>query len=240
MKVTILSHKRHDVVTTTKVVNDACLIVPKSQEELYKEHNPNVEIVTHSDDIIGISAKREWTKNKFGDVFMLDDDIKAMRRTYLPPKESREKLSPDEVTGILFDTYFMLKEQTDIKYFGFSKSPSPLHYNVTRPIMMNGFIQGCAMGIINDDRLHFPNIPTMIGEDEYMCLLNLHYNRKMWIDKRFFFEFKTNNYNIGGCEDIRNEESTLESYKHLKKSFGNSIVQDMKSSSLKWRTKINI
>jgi len=238
MKIVIPSHKRHESVSTTKVVEDACIVIPKSQEYLYKEHNPDVEIICHPDDVIGISPKRQWILDKFGDVFMLDDDIIALRRTYLSTGDKKDKLSKEDATGILYDTYFMLKEQTNIKYFGFAKSPSPLHYDVSKPIVLNGFIQGCAMGVISGGNLHYPLVSNQLGEDEYICLLNAYYNRKMWIDKRFFFEFKTNNIDIGGCEDIRNDKSTINSYLNLKKHFGDAIVQDKKSKKLRWRTKI--
>lgn len=224
MKIVIPSHLRPDKVKTTDVVSDAIICIPKSQYENYVEHNPNNEIVVHPNDIIGISKKRQWIVNYFGDVFMIDDDIKALRRTYLGQGEKKQQFSKREVKDILFDTYFMLKEQTNIKLWGFSKSPSPLHYNAAKPIYLSGFIQGGAFGIMKDD---------------YINLLNAYLYRKTWIDKRFFFDFDRNNYNIGGCGDFRNNEVGLNSFKYIKKQFGTSISIDKKDkNTLKWRCKI--
>lgn len=238
MKIVIPSHKRPDKVSTTKVISNAIICVEESQREAYEKHN-DCEIVTHPDSIKGISPKRQWIYETFGDVFMLDDDIKALRRTYLAPKQKKDKFSSDDVYNIIQDTYHMIKEQTDIKLFGFSKSPSPLHYQVSKPIMMNSFIQGCALGLLKDDNIHFPKEENLTGEDEFISLINAFYNRKSWIDKRFFFEFATNNTNIGGCEDIRNIDTTKLSFEKLKQNFGEAIVKDKKTTgALKWRLKI--
>ena len=242
MKIVITSHKRHDVVHTTKVVNDAIICVPESQYDLYKEYNPNSEIIAHPETVLGDSPKRQWILQKFKDIFLLDDDITAVRRTYLPPSEKRDKLTKDEVTGILYDTYFMLKEQTDIKYFGFAKQGSPLHYNVSKPMYMNGFIRGCAMGVISDGNLHFPDIASHNSADDYMCLLNAHFNRKMWIDNRFFFEFKLTNTNVGGCEGTINNDTMVETFKNMKQHFGNAVTQQKfikpKEGWISWKSKI--
>jgi hypothetical protein len=240
MKIVIPSHKRAKDVSTTKVVSNASICIPESQREEYEKYN-DCELICHPDNVIGIAPKRQWILENVGDVFMLDDDIKALRRTYLAPKQKKDKFSADDVYNLLQDTYHNLKEQTDIKLFGFAKSPSPLHFDVSKPIFMNGFIQGCALGVIKDENIFFPKIETMTGEDEWIALINAHFNRKMWIDKRFFFEFNTKNTNIGGCEDIRNRFSSKESYFRLKKHFGNAVVFDkMKSTENqpKWRLKI--
>ena len=139
----------------------------------------------------------------------------------------------------MLDIYNSLKINTDIKLFGFAKSASPLHFDASKPISLNGFIQGGAFGIIQGSDLQFPNIEKLTGEDDYICLLNAYYNRKMWIDKRFYFQFNDKNYNIGGCEEFRNDETTKESFMFLKKNFGNAIVQDVNTKNiLKWRGKI--
>lgn len=242
MEIVVPTHGRAGSVTTHETVEGCVLCVAESQYKAYKEFYPNLQYLVHPDEVRGISRKRAWILRQFSSVFMLDDDIQSVNRTYLPSGMKKEKISPIDARGIIFDTYHHLKS-TDIKLFGFSKSPSPLHYQVSKPIMMNGFIQGAAMGFVDTSNLNFPEIDTLTGEDEYICLLNAFYNRKMWIDKRFFFQFKTDNYNIGGCGEFRNKEVELSSFAFLKKHFGNSVVADYTRGDQigdypKWRVNI--
>ena len=74
-KVVIPSHKRHDRVLTTSAVNNAILCVAESQASLYRACNPDIEVVTHPDSVIGLNPKRNWIIKHFGTVFQLDDDI---------------------------------------------------------------------------------------------------------------------------------------------------------------------
>lgn len=80
LRIVIPSHKRHDRVFAKYLVNDPIICVAKSQADLYKEFNPDCEIVTHPDDIIGLIPKRNWMAKHFRELFMLDDDVDACKR----------------------------------------------------------------------------------------------------------------------------------------------------------------
>lgn len=56
------------------------LCVPENQVEQYKEHN-DCEILTHPK-IKGLALKRQWILEKFGSVFMIDDDITKVERVH--------------------------------------------------------------------------------------------------------------------------------------------------------------
>lgn len=79
-KIVIPSHKRHDKVVSKKLVNNPIICVAKSQLELYKEYNPECEIVTHPNNIVGLIPKRNWMLEKFGELFMVDDDVFAFNK----------------------------------------------------------------------------------------------------------------------------------------------------------------
>ena len=51
LRIVIPSHKRHDRVFAKYLVNDPIICVAKSQGDIYREFNPDCEIVTHPDDI---------------------------------------------------------------------------------------------------------------------------------------------------------------------------------------------
>lgn len=224
IKIVIPSHKRSQKVLTASVVDNCILCIPKSQEEEYKEYNKNVEILTHPDEIIGISPKRQWIYGYFGDVFMMDDDVKGMTRIYLA-KEDKQRtiyLTPAEIYDLIQDTYLLCKE-AGIKLFGFCNHANPVTYSGEKPIVMNGYINGAAFGILRDDNLYFPNIPDFVGEDYFICGLNAYYNRYLWMDTRFAWIHHNVECNIGGVADFRTEEVRRNHFFTLKKYFGDAI-----------------
>lgn len=62
---------------------DPIICVAESQKEEYQRCNPNCEIVTHPDDVIGLIPKRNWMAKYFGDLFMLDDDVHNFVKLYI-------------------------------------------------------------------------------------------------------------------------------------------------------------
>lgn len=231
MHIVVPSHKRAGHVITHKMVSNAIVCIPKSQESEYREKQPELELVAHPDSIIGISKKRNWMLKKFGDILQLDDDIISLKRMYVAPDMKNDKFTPDQVYGIVSDVHHMLKDYGRIKMYGFAKSASPLHYNVSKPIGLTGFIY-TVLGFIHGNELEFPMIDKMVGEDDYICLLNAYKHRMIWIDNRFYWHKLVSNYNIGGCEDIRNDETELESYRVLKKNFGEAVVLSDKERAI--------
>ena len=101
IKIVIPSHKRWDRILTTKVV-DAIVCIPESQEDMYKEHNPDVELVTHPDSVVGLTLKRQWIYEHFKNVLMLDDDITEFKRVYV---KKNDKIRDKEGELLAFTSY---------------------------------------------------------------------------------------------------------------------------------------
>ncbi len=91
IKIVIPSHLRYDRVKTTKAIANCIICVPEDQAELYREYNKNVEVVAHPNNIIGLTPKRQWIIEHFGDVFQVDDDMMQMSRVYTGPGENTKK-----------------------------------------------------------------------------------------------------------------------------------------------------
>lgn len=47
LKIVIPSHKRHDRVFAKRLVLDPIICVAESQADIYRQYNPECEIVTH-------------------------------------------------------------------------------------------------------------------------------------------------------------------------------------------------
>lgn len=79
VKIIIPSKGRAKLITTHNYIINAIVCVAESELAEYKEHNPEVEYVTHPDSVIGIANKRQWIYDKFHNVFMMDDDLKGLK-----------------------------------------------------------------------------------------------------------------------------------------------------------------
>ena len=122
LRIVIPSHKRHDRVFAKYLVNDPIICVTKSQADIYKQFNPDCEIVTHPDDVVGLIPKRNWMAKHFRNLFMLDDDVDACKKLYTEKGESARIRDRNEITKIienLYDIACML----DVHLFGFN----PMH-----------------------------------------------------------------------------------------------------------------
>lgn len=233
IKIIIVSHKRADTIVTHKAVNNVIVCVPESQLEEYKRYNPQLEYVTHPDEVIGSSPKRQWIFEKFGDCFMIDDDVMYMHRVYLPNKNEREYvMTPEEATSIIYATYDNAK-QAGVKLFGFNRSNHPKAYSGAEPIVLTGFITGGAYGLIAEgSKIFFPDYWDFVGDDYFLNGINAYHHRYCWIDARFAFAFKETERGRGGVADYRTEAKRKETYFYLKQKFG-SAIKPKKPSSIK-------
>ncbi|WP_291727976.1 hypothetical protein [Bernardetia sp.] len=220
LKIVIPSHKRANRVITKYAVSDAIICVEESQAAEYREHNPNSEIVTHPDNVVGISMKRDWIYRHFGDVFMIDDDIKAMRRLYVEKGEKVE-VEPEQARTIIENTAIAAKE-AGAYLFGFSNAMSPVQYNSFNPISLKGFVNGCGTGLLKGSKLFY--IPEIRSNDDYwLSLLNAYHHRICYKDLRFSFEQQDTFMNRGGLSEFRNLTVEQEDFNILQKHFGNAV-----------------
>jgi hypothetical protein len=237
LKIVIPSHKRAGKVLTKSVVPSAIICVEKSQEQEYKMKNPDQEIVTHPDSVIGLLAKRNWIYRKFGSVFMLDDDIAEFRRLYIPQEESNAKANRvDEKTTleIIRETAYCAKD-AGAYMFGFNTVFNPMLYKAQNPIELTGFVNGCAMGVLEGSNLYW-NENIRCNCDYWISLLNAFHHRLIFKDVRFSFVQKDTFTGAGGQAEFRNIEQEQADFQILQRYFGRETVvlkKDSKISKLK-------
>lgn len=221
VKVVIPSHKRSDRVLTVNAVSHAILCVEESQVAAYKVHHPNTEIVSHPDDVVGLARKRDWIVKHFGGVFMLDDDISELRRVYT---EKGEETTVD--ASVAYDIIQHTAENcraAGFYAFGFSTTPTPLHYNSFQPIAMKGYLTGCAHGVLDGSKLWY-NPEIVCNEDYWLSCLNAYYHRGCYKDLRFYWSQKDTFVNRGGLAEFRNTEAEELDFKLLQRVFGKEVV----------------
>lgn len=239
IKLIIPSAGRSETVTTTKHILNCTLCVPESELQEYKKHN-ECNIITHPDSIKGLGRKRNWILEKYKSVVMLDDDLKGMKRLYT--KDQASMLTPSESYQRIQETYFAAK-QSGAKLFGFNHVVNPLMYKSLEPIKLTGYINGCCIGIIENDKLKFHEDIIAVN-DFYISLLNAYYFRYLYKDSRFCLSQDGIKKNVGGLAKFRNEETEKKDFILLKKLFGDAIMFKPSSTpvanTLKYGRTINL
>lgn len=221
-KIVIPSHKRAQNVKTTSIVNDAILCVSESQKDEYREFNPDTEIVTHPNDLIGLVPKRNFMVKHFGDIFMLDDDLTYFRKLYVELGESPLIKDKSFVSMKIYEL-FDLAKLLGVNLFGFTNKNNPLQYEESNYLSLRNNITGCAYGMVKNDHLRWDE-SFQLKEDYYISCLAKYYDRKVLTDLRYNFTQEKTFKNSGGLSEIRNHETELHNMVRLKKYFGDTVV----------------
>lgn len=237
-KIVIPSHKRADRVLSKDLVVDPILCVAEGQADVYREYNPELEIVTHPDSVVGLVAKRNWMVNHFRELFMIDDDVVHFRRLYVKAGESQVIKDKSEITRRVWEVYDLSK-QLGISLFGFTKNPRPTQYDEFRPFSLRNMITGCAYGVIQSPNTWWSE-ELKLKEDFWISSLVMHFERKILTDGRFNFTQKDTFKNPGGLSEIRNTQEELRNILLIRKYFGESIELKKDRVGAKSATRINI
>ena len=235
LKIVIPSHKRHDRVYAKKLVLDPIICVAESQKELYQQFNPDCEIVTHPDDLIGLIPKRNWIARHFGDVFMLDDDVHVCKKLFAEKGESgvlRDKEKVTEIINALYEMSCLL----DVHLFGFTSRTTPVMYDEFQWFSLSNMITGCSYGVRYNKNVWW-NEELKLKEDFWISCYMKFKERKVLTDLRYSFSQKSTFINAGGLAGIRNQEEERRSILFIRKNFGESIILKGATNNGKDKTK---
>lgn len=221
LRIVIPSHKRHDRVFAKYLVNDPIICVAKSQADLYRQFNPDCEIVTHPDDVIGLVPKRNWMAKHFRELFMLDDDVCACKRLYAEKGESARVRDRDEITAVIRNLHEMAC-LLDVHLFGFTSRISPVMYDETNWLCLDKMITGCSYGVRYNKNTWW-NEELRLKEDFWISCYVKHTERRVLTDLRYNFEQKATFVNAGGLSAIRNQDEERRSILLMRKYFGDCI-----------------
>jgi len=237
LKIVIPSHKRADKVLSKRLIINPIICVEEKQKDIYKSYNPDCEIVSHPNDVIGLPAKRNWMYKYFGDIFMIDDDVTEFHSVHLP--DTNKSITDKKELYYIINKLYLVSKMLGIYVYGFTKNPRPEQYRVEKPYMLNRGITGCAYGINENSGLKWDeSIP--LKEDFYISLLCLYKHRKILVDNRFQFTQKDTFINQGGLSFIRNYENEKKSILLIRKTFGDSVVLKKDNTNARLKIKYNI
>lgn len=229
-KIIIPSHKRPDRVISKRLVENPILCVPESQAAEYREHNPELEIVTHPDSVVGLPPKRNWMADHFGALFMVDDDLMKFTVNVTEHDETPEEYTPAQVNNVIYATH-ELAELMGIRLYGFGKLTHPAQYVEHSPLVLSRSVSP-PYGITNPENLYW-NENLKLKEDYWISSLVKHLYRMTLIDLRYTFQAKATFKNPGGLSEFRNLKVERETSLMLRKHFGESIRIKLQRSSVK-------
>lgn len=235
LKIVIPSHKRHDRVFAKKLVLNPIICVAESQADLYRQFNPECEIVTHPDDVVGLIPKRNWMAKHFRELFMLDDDVHVLKSLYAEKGESGVIRDPVKITSIIENLY-ELACMLDVHLFGFTSRISPVMYDETAYLSLSKMITGCSYGVRYNKNVWW-NEELRLKEDFWISCYMKYKERKVLTDLRYNFSQKSTFVNAGGLSAFRNQEEERRSILFIKKHFGDSINLKGPTNNGKEKTK---
>jgi hypothetical protein len=231
MKIVIPSKGRPDQVSTTKILNDCIIVCPPDELDLYKEHNPENEIIALPSGVHGISSTRQVILDKFKEVFMIDDDVLKMSRLFEEETPKMTITDPTEILEVIEFTREMAKD-LGAKMYGFTHDTVPVHHRPWNPYEFNHFICASGCGYLEGHGLK--ENPDIVSADDYwMCCLNIYKNRFMFCNWRYAFVKSKNFQNKGGLQGIRNAENMKSDTLILKEHFGDVIKTKVATSDKK-------
>lgn len=235
LKIVIPSHKRHDRVLSKKLVCNPILCVAESQADLYKQFNPECEIVKHPDDVVGLIPKRNWMARHFGDMMMLDDDVYAVKNLCCEKGETCVVRDPARITAII-ESLYELACLLDVHLFGFTSAISPVMYNEWGYYSLSRMITGCSYGVRRGKNVWW-NEELRLKEDFWISCYMKYKERRVLTDLRYNFAQKGTFVNSGGLAALRNQEEERRSILFIKKNFGDSITLKGATNNGKDKTK---
>jgi hypothetical protein len=216
------THGRAGKVRVREVIPDIALCVAKSQKPLYEEHYPDAEYIVHPDEMIGMAPKRQWIYDRFGDVFMLDDDIVAMRDVTVRAGEDGVVTDPQTARDLIA-RLFDQGRQMGAYLLGFNNFAHPAAYRPHYPFGLTGSVAGRAIGLRAGSKLSIPNKRILLTDDMYVSALNAYLHRYCLRDDRYVFYAAGCWANAGGMAEHRTWGGMLENNKFLEEMFGEAI-----------------
>src|SRR5437868_9036482 len=180
LTVVIPSAGRADRVKSVKAIRADVLCVPESEAEAYRRRGYGVEVVAHPDTIRGLAPKRQWIADRFGDVFMVDDDVRTFVRLWLPTFRRDYRLTPAEARDAAEATYETATELGAF-LFGFAFFGDTRLFRPQRPMMLTGYVNGACFGLRAASKLRFRTDVTAV-EDLALSGLNAYHHRYLFVD----------------------------------------------------------
>jgi hypothetical protein len=199
-------------MTTHKLLPNAAVCVPESQADEYARVVGRERLLVHPDSVKGLTPKLNWILGFWASIFQwrrmpkglsgrprvlrdwqrtdslvfIDDDITSVQRCFTQPGEPATIRDPELIEAIIANTARLARD-VGAFYFGWEASNGALrYYTGLKPIMLTGYINGCAMGFRRGHGLRFDE--RIVAKNDFdIAAANAHKHRLCVKDCRYTF-----------------------------------------------------
>jgi hypothetical protein len=194
---------------------DLLLCVPESEAEAYRQAHPEALVDPHPDDVVGIAAKRQWMYDKYGSIFMLDDDATFM----IDVRDIPRRLDPEDARAVVM-RLADLTEQMNLFMFGTAIDPNPLYFRPQAPLQLVGECWGGSMGLLEGSKVWFP-AQMKLQSDLWASALNAYHHRAIVKDMRYALPY--GGRTPGGISGQRTTQGVADTNVRLVEAFGDAV-----------------
>jgi hypothetical protein len=175
------------------------------------------------DALRGLLAKRQWIYDRYGDVFMVDDDVRAFVRLWLPTYRRDYRMTAAEARDAAEATYRTAAE-LGAYLFGFAFFGDARLFRPQTPFLLTGYVNGSCFGLRAGYKLRF-RTDLVAVEDLALSGLNAYYHRYLFVDQRFGPRQEKTFANPGGQALHRTAETERRDTETLRRLFGAAVVR---------------
>lgn len=198
--------------------------MPQSQRSEYAAVTPN--LLCHPDSVKGLTPKLNWLLDKFRSedaIVFLDDDLVGLARCFISPGEKGATIKEPALIHEIIEHTAQLAADLDAHLFGWEASNGALrYYTGFKPIMLSGYINGCAIGFRRGHGLRYDE--RIVAKNDYdICLMNAYLHRRCLKNSRYTFNQRETFVGIGGQSAWRNSETEKRDVALLRQKYGDVI-----------------
>lgn len=219
-------------MTTHLLVPGAVVCVPESQRSIYEDRlredlvrtlpDQRPVVVTHPDSVKGLTPKLNWCFDHLEDedgIVFIDDDITSVQRCFVERGEESTIRDPLVIRDIIQSTFITARD-IGAFYFGWEASNGALrYYTGLKPMMLTGYINGCAMGFRRGHGLRFD--PRIVAKNDFdIAAANAYKHRLTFKNCRYTFCQAGTFTRKGGQSAFRTSETEKRDVDLLRKKWG--------------------
>ena len=209
-------------MTTHRLLPSAVVCVPESQRAEYLCRVQARQVLTHPDSVKGLTPKLNWILDRFSHedaIVFVDDDIVSVQRCFTERGEESTIRDPATVEAIIRATHILARD-VGAYYFGWEASNGALrYYTGLKPIMLTGYINGCAMGFRKGHGLRFDE--RIVAKNDFdIAAMNAHKHRLALKNCRYTFCQKETFKGRGGQAAYRTSATEKRDVELLRRKWG--------------------
>jgi hypothetical protein len=222
-------------MTTHRLLPSAVVCVPRSQRAEYAKVAGAGRVLTHPDAVKGLTPKLNWIFDNVRDdeaIVFVDDDILSLQRCFTDRGEESTIRDPATIEAIIRNT-FILASDAGAFYFGWEASNGALrYYTGLKPLMLTGYVNGCAMGFRTGHGLRFDS--RIVAKNDFdIAAMNAWRHRLCLKNCRYTFCQKETFTGRGGQAAFRTSETEIRDVALLQKKWGSVFNFGGKSGTRK-------